>query len=79
MDCGWSNIVMQKWRPGFCPSKEKISKMPIWMSNMDLGSTIKVDLHTLAQDYGKYRRVCVEIDLTKPLSHVLKFMIMFME
>ncbi|KAK9921204.1 hypothetical protein M0R45_029724 [Rubus argutus] len=32
-----------------------------------LGETVKVDLHTAAQARGKYARICVELDLSKPL------------
>ncbi|KAK2456904.1 hypothetical protein QL285_004229 [Trifolium repens] len=32
-----------------------------------IGSTVKVDKNTLMQERGKYARICVEVDLTKPL------------
>lgn len=32
-----------------------------------IGRTLKVDKNTLAQARGKYARLCVEVDLTKPL------------
>ncbi|CAL9018615.1 unnamed protein product [Prunus brigantina] len=33
-----------------------------------VGATIKVDAHTLSQARGKYARICVELDLAKPLT-----------
>ncbi|KAM1032357.1 hypothetical protein ACFX2C_036031 [Malus domestica] len=32
-----------------------------------IGTTLRVDAHTASQVRGKYARVCVELDLTKPL------------
>jgi hypothetical protein len=32
-----------------------------------IGRTVKVDKNTLTQERGKYARLCVEVDLTKPL------------
>jgi hypothetical protein len=32
-----------------------------------IGRTVKVDRNTLLQERGKYARLCVEVDLTKPL------------
>jgi hypothetical protein len=32
-----------------------------------IGSTVKVDKNTVMQERGKYARLCVEVDLTKPL------------
>jgi hypothetical protein len=32
-----------------------------------IGSTVKVDKNTVMQEKGKYARLCVEVDLTKPL------------
>nr|XP_011457337.1 PREDICTED: uncharacterized protein LOC105349398 [Fragaria vesca subsp. vesca] len=37
-----------------------------------LGETVKVDLHTAAQARGKYARICVELDLNKPLRAELQ-------
>jgi hypothetical protein len=33
----------------------------------NVGKTVKVDKNTLAQERGKYARLCVQVDLTKPL------------
>ncbi|CAL8167543.1 unnamed protein product [Prunus armeniaca] len=33
-----------------------------------IGATVKVDAHTMSQDRGKFARVCVELDLAKPLT-----------
>lgn len=32
-----------------------------------IGHTVRVDINTLKQERGKYARLCVEVDLTKPL------------
>ncbi|BFG30494.1 hypothetical protein CerSpe_167680 [Prunus speciosa] len=33
-----------------------------------IGTTVKVDAHTMSQARGKFARVCVELDLAKPLT-----------
>ncbi|CAL2276141.1 unnamed protein product [Prunus armeniaca] len=33
-----------------------------------VGATVKVDAHTLSQARGKFARICVELDLAKPLT-----------
>ncbi|VVA23699.1 PREDICTED: reverse mRNAase [Prunus dulcis] len=50
-------IVAQKWKPGFNAKEEKITHMTAW-----------VDDHTLSQARGKFARICVELDLAKPLT-----------
>ncbi|CAL9005574.1 unnamed protein product [Prunus brigantina] len=37
-----------------------------------IGTTIKVDAHTMSQARGKFARVCVELDLAKPLTLFIK-------
>ncbi|KAM2304045.1 hypothetical protein ACFXTH_023791 [Malus domestica] len=37
-----------------------------------IGTTLRVDAHTASQVRGKYARVCVELDLTKPLISNVK-------
>lgn len=32
-----------------------------------IGKTIKVDKNTLSREKGKYVRLCIKVDLTKPL------------
>lgn len=32
-----------------------------------IGTTVKVDEHTMGQAQGKFARLCVELDLSKPL------------
>ncbi|XP_040375439.1 uncharacterized protein LOC112202328 isoform X2 [Rosa chinensis] len=49
-------LVVQKWRPEFDPAEEKISRMALW-----------IDQVTLGQARGKFARVYIEIDLSKPL------------
>ncbi|KAI5342128.1 hypothetical protein L3X38_010003 [Prunus dulcis] len=78
-------LVMQKWRPGFCPATAHITRMAAWfrvsaiqlecfdvwslkrIGNM-LGKLLKIDSLTTAQNRGKFARLCVELDLTKPLE-----------
>ncbi|CAL2252936.1 unnamed protein product [Prunus armeniaca] len=37
-----------------------------------IGTTVKVDAHTMSQARGKFARVCVELDLAKPLTPFIK-------
>lgn len=37
-----------------------------------IGRTVKVDRNTLSQERGKYARICVEVDLAKPLLPVFE-------
>ncbi|CAL2278991.1 unnamed protein product [Prunus armeniaca] len=78
-------LVMQKWRPGFCPATAHITRMAVWLrvsaiqlecfdvwslkrvGNL-LGKLLKIDSLTTAQNRGKFARLCVELDLTKPLD-----------
>lgn len=41
----------------------------IWLEHAGdrIGRTVKVDRNTLMTSRGKFARVCVEVDLTKPL------------
>lgn len=78
-------LVMQKWRPGFCPATAHITRIAAWIcvsviqlecfdiwalkriGNL-LGKLLKIDGLTTAQNRGKFARLCVELDLTKPLD-----------
>ncbi|CAL8995128.1 unnamed protein product [Prunus brigantina] len=78
-------LVLQKWRPGFCPATAHITRMAAWIrvsaihlecfdvwalkriGNM-LGKLLKIDALTTSQNRGKFARMCVELDLTKPLE-----------
>ncbi|CAL2260806.1 unnamed protein product [Prunus armeniaca] len=78
-------LVMQKWRPGFCPASAKITRMAAWIrvfalqlecfnvwslkriGNL-LGKLLKMDSLTTSQNWGKFARLCVELDLTQPLE-----------
>ncbi|KAL5800987.1 hypothetical protein ACOSQ3_032619 [Xanthoceras sorbifolium] len=70
--------------PGDEPIREmpiwlRISKLPLdwidvnllWKIGGLLEKTVKVDLISKAQTRGKYTRICVEIDITKPLKSLL--------
>jgi hypothetical protein len=39
----------------------------LWALTSMVGTPIKVDLHTLKVARGRFFRMCVEIDLTKPV------------
>ncbi|KAI5349115.1 hypothetical protein L3X38_002002 [Prunus dulcis] len=78
-------LVLQKWRPGFCPATAHITRMAAWIrvsaihlecfdvwalkriGNL-LGKLLKIDALTTSQNRGKFARMCVELDLTKPLE-----------
>ncbi|KAL5753236.1 hypothetical protein ACOSQ2_023743 [Xanthoceras sorbifolium] len=57
----------------------RISKLPLdwvevnllWKIGGLLGKTVKVDPISKAQTRGRYARICVEIDITKPLKSLL--------
>lgn len=48
------------------PIKYHDSKVLTFIGNR-IGTTVKVDKNTLLQEHGKYARLCVEVDLRKPL------------
>lgn len=78
-------LIMQEWRPGFCPASAQITRMAAWIrvsalqlecfdvwalkriGNL-LGKLLKIDTLTTSQNRGKFARLCVELDLTKPLE-----------
>ncbi|KAK0608273.1 hypothetical protein LWI29_028212 [Acer saccharum] len=49
-------LAVQRWKPNFVPGEDSIQSMPIW-----------VDPITENQARGRFARICVEIDITKPL------------
>ncbi|KAF7826058.1 hypothetical protein G2W53_017222 [Senna tora] len=55
-------LTIQTWSRMFDPKIEKISKIAAW-----IGKLVKIDHNTELQARGKYARICVEIDLGKPL------------
>ncbi|KAL6178952.1 hypothetical protein ACLB2K_050469 [Fragaria x ananassa] len=81
--CRTNPFIVQKWRPDFDPKLEVIGKMVLWVRILDLPlffkeftvamigkilGDVKVDKLTVGQARGKFARVCVEIDLNKPLK-----------
>ncbi|XP_021803308.1 uncharacterized protein LOC110747440 [Prunus avium] len=82
---GGQYLIMQNWRPGFCPATAQITRMAAWIrvsalqlecfdtwalkriGNL-LGKLLKIDTLTTSQNRGKFARLCVELDLTKPLE-----------
>ncbi|CAL8098739.1 unnamed protein product [Prunus armeniaca] len=78
-------LVLQKWRPGFCPATAHITRMAEWIrvsaihlecfdvwelkriSNL-LGKLLKTNALTISHNRGKFAKMCVELDLTKPLE-----------
>lgn len=78
-------LTIHKWRPGFVPATEVITRMAIWVRILGvpieyfnvwamrmigslLGKLLKIDVNTNSQYRGKFARICVEIDVTKPLE-----------
>ncbi|CAL9020979.1 unnamed protein product [Prunus brigantina] len=65
-------LVMQKWRPGFCPATEKITRMAAWIRvsaiQLECFDLLKIDALTTSQNRGKFARLCVELDLSRPLE-----------
>ncbi|CAL2226548.1 unnamed protein product [Prunus armeniaca] len=57
-------LVLQKWRPGFCPATAHITRTVAW---------IHIDALTTSQNRGKFARMCVELVLTKPLEAFVQF------
>ncbi|KAI9073489.1 hypothetical protein K1719_044528 [Acacia pycnantha] len=74
-------ILVQRWRPNFNPRKaDNQKKVAVWIRIPDLplefctveslgmiGNMIKIDRSTSIYDKGEFARICVEIDLQKPL------------
>ncbi|XP_028061200.1 uncharacterized protein LOC114264702 [Camellia sinensis] len=56
-------VIVRKWQPDFKFDETEKDTMAIWV----LGTPLKVDISTAMAARGKYARVCVEIDLHKPL------------
>ncbi|KAJ6670143.1 hypothetical protein OIU85_014250 [Salix viminalis] len=52
-------VTTQRWKPRF-DVLEKIRNL--------IGHTVKVDSHTMSQARGKFARICVELDISKPLT-----------
>ncbi|ONI13814.1 hypothetical protein PRUPE_4G246900 [Prunus persica] len=65
-------LVMQKWRPGFCPATAKITRMAAWIRvsaiQLECFDLLKIDALTTSQNRGKFARLCVELDLSRPLE-----------
>ncbi|KAI9081949.1 hypothetical protein K1719_036211 [Acacia pycnantha] len=76
-------LSVMRWRPGFYPRKEKIDKIAAWVHFPEIeaelfdfflynlansiGKVLKLDVHTSSRGRNKFARVCIELDLTKPL------------
>ncbi|XP_027172038.1 uncharacterized protein LOC113771667 [Coffea eugenioides] len=52
-------VTISKWKPDFRPAQEDIKTTLAW--------AVKVDSQTLEVARRKYARICVEVDLKKPL------------
>ncbi|XP_019155091.1 PREDICTED: uncharacterized protein LOC109151955 [Ipomoea nil] len=82
-------LISQEWVPNFVPKNNKVRKMLVWIRfpafpneflkriGMQIGRPIRVDTTTSLASKGKFARVCVEVDITKPL--VSKFVLDFQE
>lgn len=82
-------LTVQRWRPLFLMSAEKVRKVAAWIRiprlpielyneiflkriGMTLGTFLRVDRLTSIHSRAKFTRICVEIDLDKPLvSHIV--------
>lgn len=70
-------LIIRKWEPNFKPSEATDIKTLVWLRLLELkplfhiakrlGRPIKIDYNTATSTRGKYARVCVEVDLAKPL------------
>ncbi|KAL8140017.1 hypothetical protein V2J09_006038 [Rumex salicifolius] len=77
-------LVVKQWSPDFNPSSDKITTMSAWIRVNNLPvylyeentlmmalirrEPIKVDTKTLHADRGRFARVCMHLDLSKPLK-----------
>lgn len=76
-------LHVQRWKPNFVAELAEITSLLVcrfptlpvefstntWLRYVgdQLGRTIKVDDTTLATNRGRFARVCIEVDLRKPL------------
>ena len=61
-----SYLTVQAWSPTFYPLNLYHPKILMGIAN-GLGKPVKVDLTTQSVDRARFARVCVEVDLSKPL------------
>ncbi|KAL8161267.1 hypothetical protein V2J09_012756 [Rumex salicifolius] len=81
---GESYLTIQRWRPNFFASEEKLRYVAAWiripnlsmeyfdrgvlsMIGKHIGKVLKIDKTTMIGERGRYTRMCVEIDMEKPL------------
>lgn len=74
---------MHEWSPNSCPSNDVVDQLVVWVRISGLpiklydqrvlifgnhiGKAIKVDKNTLIREMEKYARLCIQVDLSKPL------------
>ena len=74
-------LAVRKWQPDFDPFKASIECIAAWIRHPGLaveyydtevlsqvGDNIGIDANTKLQYWGKFARLCVELDLEKPLQ-----------
>ncbi|KAH7546879.1 hypothetical protein FEM48_Zijuj01G0247700 [Ziziphus jujuba var. spinosa] len=59
-------LSVQSWKPEFNPLTGRIHHMALW-----LGRTLKIDRNTEMANRGRFARICVELDISKPLVRKL--------
>ncbi|KAJ9187288.1 hypothetical protein P3X46_002761 [Hevea brasiliensis] len=70
-------LTVHQWRPNFDPDLAQIEKAMVWIRvhnlPVEIGVPIRIDDITLGVSPGKFARMCVKVDLTKPLLSKFKF------
>lgn len=74
-------LIVKKWKPNFDPWNDNTENILVWVRfptlsieyythekiGNKIGKTIKMDYATSLVSRGKFARLCVEVDITKPL------------
>ena len=80
-------LSIRSWVPNFRPSASNVSSIVVWVrlnelpiyyqveALKEIGSTIRtilwIDTHTALESRGRYARICVQINVEKPLITTL--------
>lgn len=68
-------LTVQEWEPNFFPHKHKMDRLLVWVRFPSVPieyfdenrRPVKMDTTTSLASIGKFARICVEVDLSKPL------------
>ncbi|KAF7807491.1 Transposon TX1 uncharacterized [Senna tora] len=60
-------LTMRRWSPNFDPEVAQVEKTLAWVRLLAIGIPVRVDVNTLAMVRDRFARICIEVDLTKPL------------